>query len=74
MIYAPPAFVKMRDEAQRTGANLVEIADALTAVRATYLVSAQQCVFINNKGFDVFNDVAEFLTQPPKDCGAMVKW
>ncbi len=19
-------------------------------------------------------DVAEFLTQPPKDCGAMVKW
>ena len=83
------------------------------------LVSAQQCVFINNKGFDVFNesdvswdfkrnywgpsvtrllqqrgdganlpnikdgrdtgrgnivDVAEFLTQLPKDCGAMVKW
>lgn len=38
--YAPPAFVKMRDEAQRTGTNLVEISDALAAVRTTYAETA----------------------------------
>ena len=38
--YAPPAFERMRDETQRTGTNLVEIADALAAVRVTYAETA----------------------------------
>jgi hypothetical protein len=38
--YAPPAFEKMRDEAQRTGENLIEIAGALAAARITYAESA----------------------------------
>lgn len=38
--YAPPAFERMRDETQRTGTNLVEIADALVAVRTTYAETA----------------------------------
>ena len=38
--YLPPTFAKMREEASRTGTNLVEIADALAAVRATYAETA----------------------------------
>lgn len=38
--YAPPVFGKMREEACRTGTNLVEIAEAVTAARATYAESA----------------------------------
>ena len=35
-VYAPPTFEKMREESRRTGANLLEISDALAAVRTTY--------------------------------------
>lgn len=38
--YVPPVFGKMRKETCRTGTNLVEIADALVAVRTTYAESA----------------------------------
>ena len=38
--YVPPVFEKMREEICRTGTNLVEIADALVAVRTTYAESA----------------------------------
>lgn len=39
-IYAPPTFDGMREESQRTGTNLVEIADALAAVWTTYAETA----------------------------------
>lgn len=39
-IYAPPTFKKMREESRRTGANLLEISDALAAVRTTYAETA----------------------------------
>ena len=38
--YVAPVFEKMREETCRTGTNLVEIADALVAVRTTYAESA----------------------------------
>ena len=108
---ASPAFLNCLFENNKKG--------GIHVVLYSCRVSAQQCVFINNKGFDVFNesdvswdfkrnywgpsvtrllqqrgdganlpnikdgrdtgrgnvvDVAEFLTEPPKDCGATVKW
>lgn len=39
-IFAPSTFEKMREESRRTGANLLEISDALAAVRTTYAETA----------------------------------
>ena len=49
--YAPPTFKKMREETQRTGANLLEISDALAAVRTTYAETATN-IFVTASELD----------------------
>jgi hypothetical protein len=49
--YVPPAFERMREESRQTGANLVEIADALAAVRTTYAESATN-LFATSDGLE----------------------
>lgn len=51
--YAPPTFERMRDETQRTGTNLVEIADALAAVRTTYAETSTNLFAISRELEDV---------------------
>ena len=57
--YAPSAFEKMRDETERTGANLVEIADALAAVRLTYAETATNLFTTSRELEDVENKLQD---------------
>lgn len=52
-IYAPPTFEKMREDSRRTGANLLEISDALAAVRTTYAETATNLFSIAGELKDV---------------------
>ena len=62
--YAPPVLEKMREETRRTGTNLVEIADALVAVRTTYAETATN-LFVTADGLE---DVENKL----QDAGAKI--